>query len=114
MKKLLITILILVVAIPTFILINLRLKTVKEIRKIESIQGKEGELSKLTSDFRSTPFEINKEDIPAEILSQMNIKNLDNIVFYRINNEGLPYFISYIAYNSASKTILSVVVDPLW
>jgi hypothetical protein len=101
----------LLVACPV---VTLRMRTVRAISKIESLQGRSGEFAELMKLMDTHYNRIETAEGLEHARIKLGITTITNLVLVRCNGEGLPYYYGYVAFDTNTHTVVRTVVNQLW
>jgi len=109
-----VTIGILVLGIFVSPFINLWLTTEIEISRIKQVVGRKGAFGAITARIRTKYHAATNVQDLASIKSLLGDLSSSNVIVYRFNGEGLPYFYGFVAYDTQDQRVVDAVVKRLW
>lgn len=101
----------LVLAVPV---IHLRVRTVRAVARIESLQGRIGGFTEITKPIRTRYTRVDSAEGLEHARVRMGLQSVSNLLVVRFNGEGLPYFYGFVAYDTNKQQVVRAVVDQLW
>ena len=102
---------VLVLAVP---LVYLRVRTVRAVARIESLQGRSGGFPEITKPIRTRYSRVDTAESLEHARVRMGLQSVSNLLVVRFNGEGLPYFYGFVAYDTNKQRVVRAVVDQLW
>ena len=103
-----------VLLVVMFPFVSLRVATVREISRIEALQGRTGDFTEITKPIHTRYGQIESTDELERARVTMGLPTVSNLFVVRFNGEGLPYFYGFVAYDTNKHEIVRAVVDQLW
>lgn len=94
--------------------VSLRVRTVRAISRIESLQGRTGDFADITKSISTRYSRIESTEGLEYARVTMGLQTVSNLSVVRFNGEGLPYFYGFVAYDKNKQVVVRAVVDQLW
>lgn len=102
---------VLVLAVP---LAYLRVRTVRAVARIGSLQGRSGGFAEIMKPIRTRYSRVDTVESLEHARVRMGLQSVSNLLVVRFNGEGLPYFYGFVAYDTNKQQVVRAVVDQLW
>ena len=77
------------------------LKTRKAILAIENLEGRKGDFVDLTKTIKTRYHQVESADKLEIARVKMGLTSVSNLLVFRFNGEGIPYFYGYVGYDTS-------------
>ncbi len=105
-----------ILLLAALVIVSQRMRTVREVKRIEALQGQSGEFAELTKTIRTSHQFLEPGPQVDSALATLGFPtaSITNLLVARFNGEGLPYFWGYVAYDRNARRVVAVKVEQLW